>query len=513
MNIPWQNNTIICVDDEESIRDIYQRVLSPVVDDPLDEIFNLANDLEESGTLAKPDFILLLASSGEEAIQIIQNELKNGRRIGAGFFDMRMPGGMDGYETIKAARLLDSDLICSVVTAYTDREVDEIRSLFTDDHQDELLYIKKPFSVDELNQAAVNMLSSWNRKRKLENYLRSIEKQRDGLRQILHAISMFNKIPPHSLRHLTSGLLFQLLSMVDGEDGFCVLYANNAEVAMNFGIGRYEHDEELPKTLKSFSAFDEAFTGNRVVIEENTCSIPFVSDKNILGAMRIESANPILEYLGAELLEVFRNQVSSMIMSSIYYEKMVAKDHEAITDSLTGLYNRRFYSERLREEIDRSLRKKSPISMMMIDIDNFKKINDAFGNEAGDRILQSIANIMQMTVRKCDIAANLMNKIGEEDQFAIRYGGEEFSLVLLDTGSEGALITAERLRKRVEEHIFRYGEHEIFLTVSIGLYTEEFGNSVKCCDSFLTDLYTKADAALYQAKEMGKNRSVVYVVP
>lgn len=512
MNTTWRNNTILCVDDEESVRDTYARILSPAADDFLAEILHLADDLDDDSVTGAPEksmFNLLLASSGEEAIEILKNERDNGRRISAGFFDMRMPGGIDGYETIKRARELDSDLICCVVTAYTDRDVHEIRSLFTESHQDELLYIKKPFSVDELDQTAVNMLSSWNRKRKLENHLRAIEKQRNGLRQMLHAISAFNKVPPHSLKYLTSSLLFQLLSMVEGEDGYCILFAEYPQSKTCCGIGRYEHDEDLPKTMSAQASFTEAFATNSVIIEDGYCSIPFSTKSEKLGAMRIESANPILDYLDPELLDVFKTQVTSMIMSSTYHEKLVVKEQESLTDELTGLYNRRFYSQRLKEEFQKNSRSKGPITIAMIDIDNFKNINDKYGHDVGDRVLQSVGNMMQMAIRNNDFISSSVKKIGEENQFAIRYGGEEFSLVLFDTESDGASIVAERLRKQIEQHTFRCRDHEIRLTVSVGLFTKELDQAADQ-ENFLAEIYQKADAALYHAKATGKNKIVEY---
>jgi diguanylate cyclase (GGDEF)-like protein len=513
MKNEWHNNTIICVDDEESVLDTYQRILSPKADDGLAEIFSLAEaraGIDRETAPSENKFNLLLVPSGEEALKMIAKEMENGRRVAAGFFDMRMPGGMDGYETIEKVRRLDPDLICSVVTAYTDREVEEIRTLFTDKHQDELLYIKKPFTADELDQAALNMVSAWNLKRRLEDHVRAIEKQRDGLRQILHAISTFSKIPPHTLEHLISGLLFQLLGIVEGENGFVIVFTEDAPKYLSHGVGKFENCENLARTMKEMPGFEKAFEMNRVVVEDKICSIPFLSSQHKLGGMHITSDHPILDCLDKELLEIFRNQMVNLIMNTIYHDEMMENKKEAITDPLTGLYNRRFIVQRLKEELNRSRRSNSPITMVMIDIDDFKDINDTYGHDAGDRILKTVGNIMRMTVRDYDMVGKHMKELGKEDRFAVRYGGEEFSLVLLDTESQGAAVAAERLRKRIQDHVFRYEEYEIRLTVSIGLCSKDFHLEIIDQDIFLSELIKKADEALYQAKMTGKNSVVVY---
>jgi len=117
---------------------------------------------------------------------------------------------------------------------------------------------------------------------------------------------------------------------------------------------------------------------------------------------------------------------------------------------------------------------------------------------------------MRMTVRDYDLVGQHVKELGKEDQFAIRYGGEEFSLVLLDIESQDAIGVAERLRQRIEDYVFKYEGREIRLTTSIGLYSEEFCQDIIDQDAFLSDISKKADEALYQAKAMGKNRVVIY---
>jgi len=163
----------------------------------------------------------------------------------------------------------------------------------------------------------------------------------------------------------------------------------------------------------------------------------------------------------------------------------------AITDGLTGLYNQFYIKERLQEEIYRSDRYKHSLSLLMIDLDDFKALNDKFGHVVGDRILKSFANLIRETIRPSDIPS--------------RYGGEEFLLILPETTSENAVIVAERLRQKVGTYPFEISclkEKNPPFTISIGVCAfPGRGRSVE-------ELITLADTALYQAKKEGKNRVV-----
>ncbi len=154
---------------------------------------------------------------------------------------------------------------------------------------------------------------------------------------------------------------------------------------------------------------------------------------------------------------------------------------ESRTDALTGLKNRREFDERLRDELTRAGRYAHPLSLLMIDIDDFKLINDRFGHSVGDAALQSVANAIEESIRSIDIAA--------------RYGGEEFVVILPETPLHGAAIVAERIRAATAEYTSPYR-----LTVSIGV--AELAKSDETPDAFLV----RADAALYRAKSFGKNR-------
>lgn len=159
------------------------------------------------------------------------------------------------------------------------------------------------------------------------------------------------------------------------------------------------------------------------------------------------------------------------------------------TDGLTGLFNRRAWQEYLSMEHKRSIRTEKQSVLVMLDIDHFKNINDAFGHQAGDEVIRSISNVITQVKRETDYAG--------------RYGGEEFAVILLSTDNEGAMIFADRLHKAITSVNVIYENHEINYTVSIGLAEASEANDC-------TEWLSHADQALYKAKESGRNCTVQY---
>jgi two-component system cell cycle response regulator len=155
-------------------------------------------------------------------------------------------------------------------------------------------------------------------------------------------------------------------------------------------------------------------------------------------------------------------------------------------DELTGLCNRRYLLDRLTQEILRAQRYGPPLSLLMLDLDHFKQINDTYGHIVGDIVLATVASLLRDTVRATDIPG--------------RYGGEEFCVVLTETKISGALLLAERLRRGIAaEGFFAVGNERVSVTCSIGL--AELQDHVKDPMAFLA----LADRALYQAKAAGRN--------
>ncbi len=160
--------------------------------------------------------------------------------------------------------------------------------------------------------------------------------------------------------------------------------------------------------------------------------------------------------------------------------------HLSQTDRLTQLYNRGHWEQLLEREHARFMRYRSPSTLVMFDIDHFKRINDTYGHACGDDVIRAVAQMTLRGVRKTDLAG--------------RYGGEEFGIVLVDTPLDQAAVFAERLRERIEKTVVRYGDTDIKFTVSLGLAQSSSSYPTKKA------WIEAADAALYQSKQQGRNQ-------
>lgn len=159
-------------------------------------------------------------------------------------------------------------------------------------------------------------------------------------------------------------------------------------------------------------------------------------------------------------------------------------------DSLTGLYNRWYVMEKIDSEMNRSLRHGCPVSVLMLDIDHFKRVNDAFGHAAGDGVLRSVAKVLRDSCRVYDVPG--------------RYGGEEFCVVLPETKTGNTTVVAERIRERMASSSFNVGVDSVVVTASIGIAgIDSMEGEGIVSPSILID---RADRALYSAKHLGRNR-------
>jgi diguanylate cyclase (GGDEF)-like protein len=191
--------------------------------------------------------------------------------------------------------------------------------------------------------------------------------------------------------------------------------------------------------------------------------------------------------------ELIKTKMELEDLTSELKEKNKILNNLANIDGLTEIYNHRYFQNSLDNEIDRAVRNETEISLLLIDIDFFKKFNDTYGHQVGDFILKEFSAVLKKEIRKYDTLA--------------RYGGEEFTVILPDTSSIDALTVAEKLRKAVDDYVFIDPQTNYHITASFGVSTARPVTD----DNFSKgNLISMADNALYDAKEAGRNRVAVF---
>ena len=265
------------------------------------------------------------------------------------------------------------------------------------------------------------------------------------------------------------------------------------------GFGGGE-DPSLDVQIRDWNG--EEFNQHGQVLPEKlgaSITIPMKNpQEQILGVLHISSCNRA-NYTAEEirLFATFSSRIALIlhITNNLFLFNQMRE--MAIKDSLTGLYNRRYFEDQIEKEIERSRRYSSALSFLIMDIDHFKGINDSYGHLVGDKILKELARVIDDSIRHIDIP--------------VRYGGEEFALILPETDLEGARTISERLRTAIEAHEFQFpggsgmGKDSVYITVSAGV-----SHLSRPREMDAQSLLDQADQALYYAKEQGRNRTEVY---
>src|SRR5207248_1993467 len=209
--------------------------------------------------------------------------------------------------------------------------------------------------------------------------------------------------------------------------------------------------------------------------------LPLISFGEALGVLVLDSAKPgAFDDGDVQALQAVADICGNAIQNARHFERARSL---ANIDGLTGIYNRRYFEQRILEEIERHTRYSGSLALIMLDIDQFKRLNDEFGHLLGDEVLRQISTIFTQNLRKIDVVC--------------RYGGEEFAILLAQTNQQHALGVAEKLRRMVEAWQFPGVPRPV--TISVGAAT--------CPDHGVTrdELVKAADLGLYAAKQAGRN--------
>lgn len=441
--------------------------------------------------------------------------------------DIEMPK-MDGYQV---CRLLKSDPLLADTPVIILTSRDSSGSVFWGYQTGADLYLLKDFKAPELVAAVADLFAKYAGRRPpaAKQRLKADTEKVDAL-QILEKLNCFldgrlfemtliNEINRASVS-LTSlpETLNCLLSVLDKAIdnhiiGFAV-FTDEKQIQLSLKLGRsvtqktlelFEYhilenlaqlvgediaDYKIDVEIIDGASVDEAKDGP-VFEQDSVFSLPLRAKEENLGILNVY--HPDMQRLpvaSKKLLEKLGDHISTAISTISMYNRI---KNLSVIDGLTQLYNRRHIMEAYKQEFNKAVRYGGELSLLMIDIDNFKHVNDSFGHLSGDLVLKGLSGIIKGNIRNIDLPG--------------RYGGEEFILILPETGGENAHIVAERIRSQVEKFPFKtvIGE-PLQITVSLGLASLKPAMKAMSTQISELELIKIADTFLYMAKRGGKNR-------
>lgn len=275
-------------------------------------------------------------------------------------------------------------------------------------------------------------------------------------------------------------------------------FMKNAEFSVNevsapgrrFSSSRFRMFNPSMISEKAHTCIEEIIRTNNLHTFPTIAVIPFVSRNNLsaVAVVATEISDKNFFELVKEPTEIFSKHVSSVYENALLHQEISLA---SITDALTGIYNKRFFQQRVREEFAKAQRNHFPVSIMISDLDNFKYYVDRFGHPETDLLLQKFATLIRQSLRGADIVC--------------RFGGDEFAYLLPYSGSLEAYAVAERIKGTILSHPFLIGNNEeVFITISFGIASfPEHGDTSE-------EVLKKADQALFVSKENGRNRITIY---
>ena len=468
-----------------------QKIL--IVDDDA-VVRNIVRDI-----LADEGYQIMEASTGNEALRKAVVD-----RPDLILLDLLMPG-MDGFEVCRMLRKELDDLAVPVIILSAMAEKEDILKGLEVGAND---YITKPVEPIELKARIKTHL----RLKGLYDIANTEKKELTALLEVSQAVSSTLQ---------SRDILYSIVKSVAGliEVNRCSILRIGKKKGIGYVVTTYENPniKNLPIELDKYPEIrkaldvkgtvvvedinsDPLMAGTREILEKlkltSLMVIPIMVREEVVGTLFLRTSRKEGSFTQREvrLCQVIANMAGNALANAHLFESLELANLEleklAVTDGLTGAYNHRHFRTRLEEEFSRAKRYKTPLSCIMLDIDHFKSINDAFGHAQGDIVLKEITDVLRKSVRKIDIVA--------------RYGGEEFVILLPHTDKEGAFIHAERIRETVKGNRCAESNTCIMVTVSLGVATFP-SEDINSAD----DLVGKADNALYEAKRTGRNNTVV----
>jgi diguanylate cyclase (GGDEF)-like protein/PAS domain S-box-containing protein len=384
--------------------------------------------------------------------------------------DLKMPE-MYGLDVVRRAKKLDPDLAIIVITALLDvtNAIDAIRAGADD-------YLLKPFNLSEITLAVESALEKRRLIQENKEYQHRLE---DRVRAATHDLELANQELRRTKEYLENLIDSSVDAIVTVDHHSRISYINQGGLQMT----GYQRDEVFNHPLHQFlGAGRQEVRHLMVMLKEKKRLQNYETDlrKHDGGYMPVNISLSLVRGSDGKVISTLA------ICKDITEQKRLEQELKemSIKDSLTGLYNQRYFYDRLEAEIERARRQGHPLSLLLFDIDLFKTYNDCHGHLGGDNVLQALGEVVQECTR-------------EHVDIGFRYGGDEFTVILPEASEKQALAIAERIRTTFLERRFDN------LTLSIGLMSYRQGSSLRTFIRF-------TDAMMYDAKRSGGNRVIVY---
>jgi len=285
----------------------------------------------------------------------------------------------------------------------------------------------------------------------------------------------------HLYKHNHPFLINKIVSLNQNPPSLMVMAVRSKELILVEDIDAHKK----PVIKKSQRAFAENYKTNNCAI------VPLICQDRVVGVLNLADKIKGGSFNGEDivLIELISQLVGASIGNIKLFEKI---QRQATTDGLTGLVNHKTFYEILEKELNRSRRYGGQISLIMVDVDNLKKINDTHGHRAGDKVIKEISRRIKQCIRQIDTAA--------------RYGGDEFAVILPNTPLTDATIAAERMVEAVSQTPTTWRKEQIQLSISVGVGQYD-------ADTNPEDITSRSDEALYSAKQAGKNTVRIFEPP